>query len=457
MGESLFMGKETKKVSRQMDMLHGGLFKNMLAMALPLAACSILQQLFNSVGVAVVGRFAGSEALAAVGSNGAVISLLVTLFSGISLGANVIIANYIGEGNDKKIPEVVHTAVTMALLSGALLLVLGQIVAHPILLLMGAPENVIELATVYLRIYFLGMPFMMLYDFGASILRSIGDTRRPLLALIFSGIVNVILNFLLVAGFHLDVAGAGIATVGANAVSATLVVLFLLHEEEPIRVSFKKLTINTFELGRILRIGIPAGLQGMVFSLANVCIQSSINSFGSDAIAGSAAALNFEYITYFIVNGFAQTTVTFTSQNYGAKLYDRCKKVFREAMLASILFCGSLSMIIVLGRDFFIQLYTTDPVVTKYAMIRLVIITTFEFLTSTYEISGGALRGMGHSMTPAILTVFGSCVLRLIWISTAIRVWHSYTLLISIYPISWVLTGAMVSTAYFITRKKLLR
>ena len=275
------MNETTKKESRQMDMLHGKIFKNMLIVALPLAACSIMQQLFNSVGVAVVGRFAGSEALAAVGSNGAVINLLVTLFSGISLGSNVIIAGYIGEGNQQKIPSVVHTAVTLALISGILLLLLGQIISHPILLLMGAPKDVLHLATVYLRIYFLGMPFMMLYDFGASILRSIGDTKRPLLALIVSGVVNVILNFLLVACFHMDVAGAGIATVVANGVSALLVILFLLHEEEPIRVSFKKLEINTSELIRILKIGVPAGLQGMVFSVANVCIQSSINSFGS--------------------------------------------------------------------------------------------------------------------------------------------------------------------------------
>lgn len=449
------MNETTKKKSHQMDMLHGKIFKNMLIVALPLAACSIMQQLFNSVGVAVVGRFAGSEALAAVGSNGAVINLLVTLFSGISLGSNVIIAGYIGEGNQQKIPSVVHTAVTLALISGILLLLLGQIISHPILLLMGAPKDVLHLATVYLRIYFLGMPFMMLYDFGASILRSIGDTKRPLLALIVSGVVNVILNFLLVAGFHMDVAGAGIATVVANGVSALLVILFLLHEEEPIRVSFKKLEINTSELIRILKIGVPAGLQGMVFSVANVCIQSSINSFGSKAIAGSSTALNFEYITYFIVNAFAQTTVTFTSQNYSGKMYDRCKKVFREAMLASMIFCGILSMVFILGRNFFIGLYTTDPDVIHYAMIRLVIITSLELLTSTYEISGAALRGMGHSMAPAALTVFGSCVLRLIWIATAIRIWHNYTLLIWIYPISWVLTGTMVLTAYFLTRNKL--
>ena len=447
--------KNSSKQSVKMDMLHGSLFDKMLMFAMPLAACSILQQLFNSVGTAVVGRFASSEALAAVGSNSSVIALMVTLFSGISLGSNVVIANYIGQNDTKRIPRVVHTAVSLALLSGVFLLILGQFVAHPILLLMGAPKDIIHLATLYLRIYFLGMLFFMLYDFGASILRSIGDTRRPMYALIVSGVVNVILNLLFVVVFHMGVAGAGLATVGANATSAVQILYFLTHEELPIRLSFKSLTIDRDAVSKILKIGVPAGLQGMVFSLANVCIQSSINSFGSKAIAGSSTALNFEYITYFIVNAFAQTTVTFTSQNYSGKMYDRCKKVFREAMLASMIFCGILSMVFVLGRNFFIGLYTTDPDVIHYAMIRLVIITSLELLTSTYESSGAALRGMGHSMTPAALTVFGSCVLRLIWISTAIRIWHNYTLLIWIYPISWVLTGTMVLTAYFLTRNKL--
>ena len=299
------------------------------------------------------------------------------------------------------------------------------------------------------------MPFMMLYDFGASILRSIGDTKRPLLALIVSGVVNVILNFLLVACFHMDVAGAGIATVVANGVSALLVILFLLHEEEPIRVSFKKLEINTSELIRILKIGVPAGLQGMVFSVANVCIQSGINSFGAGGIAGSAVELNYEYFAYYLVNAFAQTVVTFTGQNYGAKDEGRCKKIFRLGMLCSVISCGILSTIFVVFRTFFIGLFTSDPSVYHYAQLRFLIVLTFECLTSSYEISGGCLRGFGRSMTPAILTVFGSCVLRLIWLATVCNWFHDYKLLMAIYPISWVLTGTMVLVAYFRTRKKL--
>ena len=395
--------KNSSKQSVKMDMLHGSLFDKMLMFAMPLAACSILQQLFNSVGTAVVGRFASSEALAAVGSNSSVIALMVTLFSGISLGSNVVIANYIGQNDTKRIPRVVHTAVSLALLSGVFLLILGQFVAHPILLLMGAPKDIIHLATLYLRIYFLGMPFFMLYDFGASILRSIGDTRRPMYALIVSGVVNVILNLLFVVVFHMGVAGAGLATVGANATSAVQILYFLTHEELP----------------------------------------------------GSAVELNYEYFAYYLVNVFAQTVVTFTGQNYGAKDEGRCKKIFRLGMLCSVISCGILSTIFVVFRTFFIGLFTSDPSVYHYAQLRFLIVLTFEFLTSSYEISGGCLRGFGRSMTPAILTVFGSCVLRLIWLATVCNWFHDYKLLMAIYPISWVLTGTMVLVAYFRTRKKL--
>ena len=429
--------KNSSKQSVKMDMLHGSLFDKMLMFAMPLAACSILQQLFNSVGTAVVGRFASSEALAAVGSNSSVIALMVTLFSGISLGSNVVIANYIGQNDTKRIPRVVHTAVSLALLSGVFLLILGQFVAHPILLLMGAPKDIIHLATLYLRIYFLGMPFFMLYDFGASILRSIGDTRRPMYALIVSGVVNVILNLLFVVVFHMGVAGAGLATVGANATSAVQILYFLTHEELPIRLSFKSLTIDHDAVSKILKIGVPAGLQGMVFSLAN------------------AVELNYEYFAYYLVNAFAQTVVTFTGQNYGAKDEGRCKKIFRLGMLCSVISCGILSTIFVVFRTFFIGLFTSDPSVYHYAQLRFLIVLTFECLTSSYEISGGCLRGFGRSMTPAILTVFGSCVLRLIWLATVCNWFHDYKLLMAIYPISWVLTGTMVLVAYFRTRKKL--
>ena len=398
-------------------MTHGSLWNKLLLFALPLAASSILQQLFNSVDTAVVGRFASSRALAAVGSNSSLIALMINLFIGISLGSNVIISRYIGQ----------------------------------------KAEDVLDLAVLYLRIYFLGMPFIMLYDFSSSILRSIGDSRRPLYALIAAGIINTGLNLILVIVFHLGVSGVAIATVVSNIVSSGILFYILLHEQEPIRVSLSGLSIDWGELKKILIIGVPAGLQGMVFSLANVCIQSMINSFGSNAIAGSAAALNFEFFAYFMVNAFAQTTVTFTSQNYGAGDFQRCKKVYRLCMIFSVIFCGLLSGIFVLGRDFFLRLYTTDPNVLTFAVQRLLIVTTLELLTSTYEISGGAMRGFGHSLTPALITVVGSCVLRLIWINTVCRAVHEFWVVMIIYPISWVLTGTVMIMAYLLLRRKLMR
>lgn len=446
------MQKEKKASS--MDMIHGSLWNKILLFALPLAASSILQQLFNSVDTAVVGRFASSQALAAVGSNSSLISLMINLFLGVSLGSNVVIAHYIGQGSEKNIKAAVHTAILVAVLCGFFVLLLGQVIARPVLLLMGTPEDVIDLAVLYLRIYLLGMPCIMLYDFGASILRSTGDSKRPLYALIAAGIINTILNLILVIGFGMGVSGVAIATVISNMVSSGIVLYILLHEQDPIRVELGQLSIVPKELKKILVIGIPAGLQGMMFSIANVCIQSAINSFGSNAIAGSAAALNFEFFAYFIVNAFAQTTVTFTSQNYGAGEVGRCKKIFRLNMVFSLIFCGMLSAVFVLGRGFFLRLYTTDEAVLVFATQRLLIATTLELLTSTYEISAGAMRGLGHSLLPAIITCVGSCLLRLVWIATACRLVHDFRLLMIIYPISWVITGTAMLTVYFCIRKK---
>ena len=437
-----------------MDMTHGALWSKILIFALPLAASSILQQLFNSVDTAVVGRFASSQALAAVGSNGSLISLMINLFIGISLGSNVVIAHYIGERSEQNIQSAIHTAIVVALLSGFFVMILGQFIARPVLLLMGTPEDVIELAVLYLRIYLIGMPFIMLYDFGSSILRSTGDSRRPLYSLIVAGVVNTLLNLVLVIVFHMGVAGVAIATVISNVVSSGIVMYILLHESEPIRLNVHKLKINPKELKKILAIGIPAGLQGMMFSIANVCIQSTINSFGSAAIAGSAAALNYEFFSYFMVNAFAQAAVTFTSQNYGAGEYDRCKRIFRISMLLSLVSCGLLSGVFVIGRDFFLRLYTMDESVLVFANQRILIATTLELLTSIYEISAGAMRGMGHSLLPAIITFLGSCVLRLIWIATACRMVHEFWVLMIIYPISWVVTGIAMMIAYYCIRRK---
>ena len=427
---------------KSIDMTSGALWNKILLFALPLAASSILQQLFNSVDTAVVGRFASSQALAAVGSNSSLISLMINLFIGISLGSNVVIARYIGEKSEKNIHAAIHTAILVAIISGFFVMIAGQFIAKPVLLLMGTPEDVIDLAVLYLRIYLLGMPFIMLYDFGSSILRSTGDSRRPLYCLIVAGV------------FHLGVTGVAIATVISNIVSSSMVIYILTHESEPIKLELRQLKISVKELKKILVIGIPAGLQGMMFSIANVCIQSTINSFGSSAVAGSAAALNYEFFAYFLVNAFAQAAVTFTSQNYGAGEYNRCKKIFRISLVFALVSCGILSGIFVMGREFFLRIYTTDADVLVFARQRIIIATTLELLTVVYEISAGAMRGLGYSLLPAVITCVGSCVIRLIWISTVCKVVHVFWVLMIIYPISWVITGIAMMTAYYIVRRK---
>ena len=449
--------KNSSKQSVKMDMLHGSLFDKMLMFAMPLAACSILQQLFNSVGTAVVGRFASSEALAAVGSNSSVIALMVTLFSGISLGCNVVIANYIGQNDTKRIPRVVHTAVSLALLSGVFLLILGQFVAHPILLLMGAPKDIIHLATLYLRIYFLGMPFFMLYDFGASILRSIGDTRRPMYALIVSGVVNVILNLLFVVVFHMGVAGAGLATVGANATSAVQILYFLTHEELPIRLSFKSLTIDRDSVSKILKIGVPAGLQGMVFSLANVCIQSGINSFGAGGIAGSAVELNYEYFAYYLVNAFAQTVVTFTGQNYGAGKPERIWMGVKVSALMMIIYWAFTFCVLMLGARTFALLFVevSELEILKDTELFLHISVSFFPVLGLLCILRYTIQGAGYTNL-AMLSGVSEMIARVLVSFYAVPAF-GYLAVCFGDPTAWIAAVLFLVPAFIFVYRRLLR
>ena len=435
-------------------MLNGPLAGPIILFALPLALSSMLQQLFNAADTAVVGRFASSQAMAAVGSNSSVINLVVALFVGLSVGTNVVIASLIGRGRKEEIPTAVHTAVVVALISGVLLLFVGIGIARPMLTLMNTPEDVLDLAVLYLRIYFLGMPFIMLYNFGAAILRSKGDSTRPVYALICGGVLNVLLNLLLVIVFHLHVIGVASATVTSNVVSSFLVMWFLLHEEDEFRLNPKNLQIHRGYLMQMIRIGLPAGLQGVVFSLSNTVIQSGVNSFGSSASAGSAAALNFEIIAYYIVNSFNQATVTFTSQNYAAGKYDRVKKVFRLAILFTVIGAGTLDFLFIAGRHFTLSLFTTDPEVFKYAVIRFTHILAFQWMVSSYEISGSAMRGVGYSMTPTVITIFGTCVFRIFWVLTLFPRHRDFGFLLYVYPASWLITGSLVLLAYFLVCRK---
>lgn len=436
-------------------MLQGPLLGKILLFALPLAASSILQQLFNSADVAVAGRFAGYQAQAAVGVNGPVINLLINLFVGLSVGGNVVIANYIGQHKDHEIQSAVHTVVALSLVSGFFLLAVGQAAARPLLSAMGTPEDTLDLAVMYLRIYFLGMPFIMFYNFGSAVLRSVGDTRRPLLCLTVSGVINVFLNLFFVIVLHRSADGVAIATVLSNGVSASMVVVFLLREDDPIRLSPKKLRFDRSILRRVIRIGVPAGLQGVVFSVSNVCIQSAVNSFGSAAMAGNAAAINYESFVFYVTNSFNQATVTFASQNYGAHQFDRCKRVLVLSLVSGFIATGLMSGVFALVRNAFIRIFTTDPEVIPYGVTRLLRVGIFSFLAVSYEVTGAALRGTGYSITPTIITVFGSCVLRLIWVYLLFPNTESFAKLLSVYPVTWIITGVMMFTAYFILRRRI--
>ena len=441
--------------SNHINMLEGPILGRLLLFALPLAMSSILQQLFNSADMAVVGHFAGKQAMAAVGGNSAVINLLVNLFVGLSIGANVVIAACVGRKKAEQASEAVHTSMALALWSGIFLMFAGIFTARPILLCMGTPPDVLDLAVTYLQLYFLGMPFIMFYNFGAAVLRSVGDTRRPLWILVVTGVINVLLNLVLVIVFQLSVVGVGIATLIANIISAAMILRYLMQEEDMIRLDLRRLRIRRQHLSRMVKIGAPAGLQGMVFSLSNVFIQAGINGFGSSAIAGSATALNFEYYSYFLIAAFGQAAVTFTSQNYASCQFERCDRVFRISMLWGFLFTGASCALFAGFAEFFTRLYITDPDVIPWSVSRILHVERHEWLIAIYEIAASCLRGMGVSLLPAVITMLGSCVFRIIWIYTAFAWNPTYETLMDVYPVSWIAMGAAMLAAYWYTRRKL--
>ena len=454
MGIGEDMNSENKKPGNQMNMLEGSMLDKIVLFALPLAASSVLQQLFNAADLAVVGRFASAKAMAAVGSNAAVINLIISLFVGLSVGANAVIAMQIGSGHKEKINETVHTVIAVSLIAGIILIITGVGLSAPILRLMGAPEDVMSLAVLYLRIYFLAMPAIMVYNYGSAILRSKGDSKRPLYALILSGVINIILNLIFVVIFRLHVIGVAAATVISNLFGAGLIIYYLMTEEETFRLDLKKLSIDRKSLEKMMRIGIPAGLQGAVFSISNVVIQSAVNSFGADAIAGSTASSNFDFISYCVISAFAQAGVTFTSQNFSARKFDRCKAVFRICMLCGLLSSAAVVFLFVTFRHTLILIFTTDPAVIEFALKRIMSAFFLHYLIASYEISGGCLRGMNHSLLPALISIIGTCVFRLGYVFFYVSRVHTFEALFHVYPISWVITGVITLTAYFIIRKK---
>ena len=440
----------------QIDMLHGPLLSKILIFSLPLAASMMLQQLFNSADVAVVGRFDSPQAMAAVGSNGAAINLMVNLFVGLSIGANVIVAKYIGKNEKTKIHDAVHTSISLALIGGVILLVWGLTMARVILTMMNTPDDIIELAVVYFRIYFLGAPFIMLYNFGSAVLRSKGDSKRPLNALAVGGIINVILNLIFVIVFKLSVIGVALATVISNIISASMIMNYLMKEEAPFTFRVHELILVKKYLAEILIIGLPAGLQGTLFSISNVCIQTAINSIGSYASAGSAAALNFDFLVYYIVAAFTQGAVTFTSQNFGAGEFKRCDRVFVLSMMSGLFFTGLACLVCYIWSNELLSIYTINPEVLNYANIRMIHVVVFLWMTNIYEISGGCLRGMGHSTLPSVMVLLGCCVLRIIWVYTVFASYNDFMMLMDVYPVSWLITSIATMIAYYMIRKKSL-
>ena len=435
-------------------MLNGPLALKLVQFAIPIAIAGVLQQLFNSADAAVAGRFVGPEALAAIGGTTPVVMLLISLFTGLSVGTNVLVALRIGQGHPEKIGDAVHTSITVAIVSGFILLVAGIVFVEPLLALISMPEDAFAPAVLYLDIFFLGMPFSMVYNFGSAVLRSKGDTRRPLYALIVAVILNIGLNIAFVTVVPWGIAGVAIATDIANAASACLIVWFLMHEEGPYRLQWRKLRATKAELLVILKIGVPAGLQGVVFSLSNVVIQSGINSFGTASTAGVAAALNFEFYTYFLINAFTQAAVTFVGQNYAARKFRRCDKVFGLCLafgMGSVILLNAVWLL--LGANA-LSVFTTDDAAIEYGLMRMWYGMAFQFIAATYEVTAGTMRGMGWSMTPTVITIVGSCVLRIVWIFTVFAADPDFVTLIIIYPISWVVTGVAMFITYYFVRKR---
>lgn len=449
------MDKTEEKRSKHMDMLHGPMAKKILLFTLPIAASSILQQLFNSADVAVVGRFAEQGALAAVGSNAVLVGLFVSVFTGLSVGVNVLISNYIGQQRNDKVSAVVHTGLLFSFICGIAIMAVGIAFARPLLMMMDSPADVLDRAVLYLRIYCTGMPFIIPYNFGAAILRSVGDTKRPLYCLVASGLLNVCLNLLFVIVFHMGVAGVAAATVISNIFSTAAIVIILCRENDTIRLRFSKLKIEGASLKRIMRIGAPAALQCAVFSISNICLQTAVNSFGSDAVGGMTAGINFEYFCCYIINAFAAACITFVGHNYGAGDFGRCKRAIVLCVIEAAIGSVALSAAFVLGRDLLVRIYTVEPAEIEYAIMRLMCVTPFTCLTISFDVMGSALRGMGRSVVPALLTVVGSVIFRVIWVYTVFEKWNSFASIVIVYPVSWTLTGIMVVGYYFIMRRRM--
>ena len=439
-----------KQANRTMDMTQGRLLTQVLVFALPIMLSGILQLLFNAADTIVVGRFAGNEALAAVGSVGSLNNMIISLFIGLSVGANVLVARYTGSRNDRAVSDTVHTSVLLSLAGGVLLMIIGVLLARPLLELMGSPEDVIDLAVLYVRIIFLGMPVQMLYNFCAAILRAVGDTQRPLYYLTIAGVVNVLLNLVFVILFHLSVAGVALATIISQAISALLVTRALLNMEGPTRLFLNRLRIHPGKLREIIRIGLPAGIQSSVFSLSNVVIQSSVNSFGSVVIAGNAASSNVGNFVYQAMNTFQQAITCFAGQNIGARKPRRIVSAMKVCMFWAVSFGLVLGMLSCVFGTQLLSLFSADPAVIAAGMERQVIVCAPYFLCGMMDVMTGALRGIGYSLLPMIVSILGACAFRLFWVFTVFAAYPTLPCLMLSYPVSWLLTFSVLLVIFLV-------
>lgn len=435
-------------------MLNGSLADKILLYALPLAATGILQQLFNAADIAVVGQFAGKEAMAAVGSNSPLIGLLINLFVGISLGTNVVIATAIGQKKTDIVNKAVHTSILVAIAGGIFLTVIGEILAAPVITLLGVPDDVYSMALLYLRVYLCGMPVILLYNFEASIFRSIGNTRMPLLALIAGGVINVTLNLFFVVILHMTVNGVALATVISNFVSSLILFIKLRHTDAVIRVRKEEFGIDRQTLKRILHIGVPSGLQGMVFSLANIIIQSAINSLGTVVMAASSAAFNLEVFAYYVLNSFGQACTTFVGQNHGAGKEKRCNRTLWICLCLDALFSAVTCSLILLFAHTLLGVFNSDAEVIQYGTVRLQYIFLGYVFSLFQEVISGYMRGYGVSLIPAVCTIAGICGTRVIWIYTVFRANPTFTVIMQVYPVSLAITALIIAVSALIFKKK---
>ena len=437
----------------EIDMCNGTLMDKLISFSLPLMLSGILQLLFNAVDIIVVGRFTGSQALAAVGSTTALINIFTNLFIGISLGANVLAARFYASGKEKEMSETVHTSITLALISGLVMALAGVLLARFALNLMGTPNDVIDQSVLYMRIYFLGMPFFMLYNYGAAILRAVGDTKRPLFFLVISGMTNAVLNLVLVIVFHMGVAGVAIGTIVSQLISSILVLRCLYTSNTSYRLYFSKLGIKTQYLKQIFQVGIPAGIQSTVINLSNALLQSSVNSFGSVAMAGYTAANNIFGFLYMSVNAVTQSCMSFTSQNYGVKKLKRMDRVLLDCMILSV----GVTLTLGCGAYFFgpelLKIYTSDADVIRCGVEVLAFTTVPAFCCGIMDLLPGALRGMGYSGVPMILSIIGTVGTRIVWIFGLFPAHRSLSFLFISYPVSWILTILMQAVCFCFVRK----